>query len=223
MGSNPVSPTSRLTMQNIEWIEINLPWYISCYWENMPPEPNLEVREQEIFGISLKAFEIANEKSLEEYSKLLGDLRLLQDEARALSYREGDHDFYLSPAYSQIAEKFWQQHQQDDCVVTNNAYSELSEKIFAWTDQQPEWKTYQQDKEDFLKIEKQKSFSGRGLAKPGTIIEMEDGSIELIGSINAAAGQCNDCQAFDNDAIVTRYAVVYPFVRKEAREHDTNE
>ena len=55
------------------------------------------------------------------------------------------------------------------------------------------------------------SFRGLGLNKPGTLIELKDGTTHLIGSINTIRGVCDDCPAFDSDAIVTRYAIVFDF------------
>lgn len=51
-------------------------------------------------------------------------------------------------------------------------------------------------------------FTGRGLAQPGTLIEMADGSRFLIGDINQKGGDCDDCLAFLYDEIVARYKVV---------------
>jgi hypothetical protein len=60
------------------------------------------------------------------------------------------------------------------------------------------------------------SFSGRGLNKPGTLIEIEETfhhnktrTQHLIGDINVNRGVCDDCTAFQHDAIVTKYAVVF--------------
>lgn len=78
-----------------------------------------------------------------------------------------------------------------------------------WYDAQPEVIEY---KKECLRIKNehdQKSFHGSKLNKPGTLIELEGGTIELIGSINAAGGRCNDCMAFEESVIVKRYAVIY--------------
>ena len=50
-------------------------------------------------------------------------------------------------------------------------------------------------------------FSNKNLANPGTIIEVE-GSKHLIGDINTQRGVCDDCTAFKNNDIVTRYKVL---------------
>lgn len=60
---------------------------------------------------------------------------------------------------------------------------------------------------------KNDSFSGLGLNKPGTLIEVQvDGKIKqyLIGHINCLTGVCDDCCAFEKDeATVLRYKVVW--------------
>jgi hypothetical protein len=53
-----------------------------------------------------------------------------------------------------------------------------------------------------------KSFCGRELNKPGTLVELEDGTIHLIGTINKHRGTCDDCVAFDENVIIKRYATV---------------
>ena len=44
---------------------------------------------------------------------------------------------------------------------------------------------------------------------PGTQVEV-DGKCYLIGDINPNKGTCDDCVAFDSEAIVTRYRVLLP-------------
>lgn len=53
-----------------------------------------------------------------------------------------------------------------------------------------------------------KSFVDAGLAKPGTLVEFEDGKILLVGDINPTGGICNCC-GLKGINIVVRYAVVY--------------
>ena len=58
-------------------------------------------------------------------------------------------------------------------------------------------------------LEEEDSFCERKLNKPGTLIEIEDGSQYLIGHINVVAGVCDDCVEFERDMIVVRYKVVW--------------
>ena len=85
------------------------------------------------------------------------------------------------------------------------------QEIANWQDTLPEWiewdtksRTIHAAKEQEAK---QESFNGRGLCKPGVQIEV-DGKLYLIGDINQLRGVCDDCTAFEGDAIVTRYRVL---------------
>ena len=53
------------------------------------------------------------------------------------------------------------------------------------------------------------SFCGKKLNKPGTLIEMENGDVHLIGTINKEGGVCDDCMDFHNNSIVARYKIVW--------------
>jgi hypothetical protein len=56
-----------------------------------------------------------------------------------------------------------------------------------------------------------KSFCGQGLNKPWTMVEVNIGDNVkkfLIGDINECCGVCDDCTAFNHDAIVLRYAIL---------------
>jgi len=52
---------------------------------------------------------------------------------------------------------------------------------------------------DFLSSKKEKgiklSFRGAGLNVPGTLIQLSNGSVELIGTINQLCEVCDDCSA----------------------------
>lgn len=191
---------------NIEWTDTNLPWHYHSSWEDAPQPPDLQDQEREIFGASLEDAQKNIEPHLEAY-------RNLQDELREL---QGDTE--SDDLYNKIEEEFWAKHAQDSCVLAREEYFALREKINHWAMEQPVWKAHAKAVEEFSAQEKQKSFSGRGLARPGTLIEMEDGSIEFIGSINSAGGCCNDCPAFEDTLIVKRYALVYPFTKREAND-----
>ena len=62
-----------------------------------------------------------------------------------------------------------------------------------------------------LIIDKKKtgSFVDSGLNKPGTLIELDDGTQYLIGDINTVGGVCDDCIAVEPETIIKRYAIVY--------------
>lgn len=196
----------------VNWIDINLPWRDDFYSEDGPKMPDLQEREREVFGISLKESEETNQHHFEAYSELLDKLRALQVEV--------GFDFSPGSECNRIEEEFWSEHGRDECVLIKKMHLVLEEKIIPWSNEQPEWKAYSKAVDEYSAKQKLNSFTGRGLNKPGTIIEMADGSIELIGTINDIAGICNDCVRFEREEVVVRYAVVYPFTRKKANEQE---
>jgi hypothetical protein len=86
-------------------------------------------------------------------------------------------------------------------------YDHWMKKYDKWYNELPESIEYKKQYEIAEKKEKN-SFMAMGLNKPGTLIELEDGSIHLIGTINKYAGSCDDCTAFDTKSIVKRYAIL---------------
>lgn len=90
------------------------------------------------------------------------------------------------------------------------AYKAFREKVEAWIKEQPETKAYSESVKKMNEVEKQKSFCGMELNKPGTLIEILDNKILkqlLIGDINSLGGVCDDCMGFSKDAVVVRYKV----------------
>ena len=214
-----------IDLTKLEWIEINLPWYFHDDGEGRPEFPNLDKREEQVFGISLVEAEKDVKEDLEKFSQLLNELRELQDEARRVAVLNGVSysDFIISSEYDAIEQEFWKQHRSDPCVIARDAYKDLQERVFTWSDEQPEWKAHSKAIEEYNALQDLKSFSGRKLNQPGTIIELENGQIELIGSINRSTGVCNDCPAFDDDSIVKKYAVVFQFTRREANDERSDD
>lgn len=206
------------TYDKIEWIDINLPWRISSIWADAPQVPNLEQREREVFGASSEDLREQNAVHLENFHLLLNALEERQYQARQEAKKRNESNYELSSAYDQIEIDFWEEHTNNPDVIARDTYRASILKINAWTEEQPEWKAYVKDSALFSAQEDEKSFCGRGLANPGTVIELANGQIELIGSINESSGVCDDCAAFDRYAVVKRYAVVYPFTRTEAND-----
>lgn len=62
------------------------------------------------------------------------------------------------------------------------------------------WVNYNVDGRDFQK-----------LAKPGVLIEFENGETLLIGHINKLGGVCDCCVEFSDSAIIKRYKVLVEF------------
>lgn len=187
---------------NIEWVDINLPWSVSYSSEDAFQSPDLSKKQQEVFGDSLKEWD---EKLRKEFYKLCDLLDEIIDSIT---------DDVSNAELDKIESDFWESHKNDPCVVAKKFYDEIQQKINEWWLEQPEWIEYERKKKEFFG----NSFTGQGLAKPGTLIELENGSIELIGSINRSAGVCDDCVGFSSNTVIKRYAVVFPF--EEMRRHE---
>ena len=202
----------------VEWIDINLPWRSEIDWDKSPPSPSLDDKEKEVFGISLTELEELNRPHIDGCVTLQDELYEIKDEARKIAFEKNELGCYYDNA-NKLEDDFWARHAQDPCVIGRDAYVELRNKMCKWGEEQPEWKAWQKAREEFEAEENKKSFTGRKLNVPGTIVEMEDGSIEFIGTMNVIAGVCNDCVAFErDDLLVKRYALVYPFTRRKAND-----
>jgi hypothetical protein len=83
---------------------------------------------------------------------------------------------------------------------------------FDWKHKKLEQLGYYEANEKYMESQTINSFCGRGLNNPGTLIEVEENgklSEYLIGDINVNCGVCNDCVAFNSNAIVKRYKIVW--------------
>jgi hypothetical protein len=96
-------------------------------------------------------------------------------------------------------------------VKESKAYRRFCEKVRAWVKEQPATKKHQKELEAYNAELAKKSFCGRKLNQPGTLIEVKiDGELKqlLIGDINTLGGVCDDCMDFGRDVIVVRYKVL---------------
>ena len=65
------------------------------------------------------------------------------------------------------------------------------------------------------------SFVKRDLNKPGTLIQLENNKILLIGDINKVSGTCDDCSYLDKD-IIKRYKVIYTSEAQNKNQNISN-
>lgn len=90
-------------------------------------------------------------------------------------------------------------------------YKKFCDKVRVWREIQPAWTEYKEKYIEWEKANNQKSFCGRKLNQPGTLIEiLDDKKLKyfMIGDINILGGVCDDCMGFSKDAIVARYKVL---------------
>jgi len=183
----------------MNWIKCNLPWhYNSLFDKHLPEIPAIVYeRVKKTLGIS---YEEAEDKFC--------PMRIMQRANTAMDK--------LELKAQQENEKNWRKIFKEKCLKSKNPdiqawnkWVEFREKYDKFMDVQPEYIQYQKDFENFNKDGDQKSFCGRGLNKPGTLIETADGNQYLIGDINANAGVCDDCVEFGNDMIIVKYKIIY--------------
>ena len=97
-------------------------------------------------------------------------------------------------------------------VIAHKKFRETWDK---WWNAQPETIEFRQRYDAALEAIKKRSFCGRGLNNPGTLIEIANNSGRikqyLIGHINPLAGICDDCCEFSqgDKIIVKRYKIIW--------------
>ena len=180
----------------IEWIECNLPWQ-APYWAETPDAPDLSEREREVFGFTNKEKEA----------------KVNWEEIMSLDYRMdiGLEDSSWDEKERKKSEKFKELQDTNTNVKVMLEYKTFEEKYEEWWEKQPEIKSWIVECDSIEKeFERTKDgFCDRGLNKPGTLIELDNGKFHLIGSINSNRGICDDCVAFDNSTIVKRYRRIW--------------
>lgn len=192
----------------IKWIEANLPFSSpgdSWFWDELsargiqPPDLADEVREE--FGTTKSEL---TDNFLNQFNAM--------DQVRYLTLRdEVEDEGEFSLATPEKAELFDQEVERRflKWIEDNPEFQEawharrLMRKIQDWKDQHPKTAEYKERYSALLEEENQMTFQGRGLANPGVMIEMEDGSRYLIGSNSALDGE-----EFEGTDIVVRYAVL---------------
>jgi len=198
----------------MNWIEINLPWSEPYDANTAQPEyiehPSLDEEVKEHFGYTEaelvkkyfgEGFDYyINSKVFNEYHKLSNKILDYEDEA--------DRDRQL--------------------LALNNKSVNATLEFFAkvrpinqWLEEHPTTRLIN-DKNAAIsaafKAEQKKnakSFTGRGLAKSGVLMEVkiagDDNRLTkmLIGDINESGGVCDDCRGISQDDIVIRYCVLW--------------
>jgi len=132
-----------------------------------------------------KEFGKTTEQAYKEFDSLLGGAR------------------FNTPEYERIVKT-------KEYKAAERKYKKFSKKVQEWMKTQPAWVAYKTQIEINDKAERQKSFCGKELNKPGTLVEILDNKElkqYLIGDINSLGGVCDDCMGFSKNAVVVRYKV----------------
>lgn len=183
----------------MEWIKCNLPWHYRDYTEapvyNGRIDHDDEIRK--LFG--------KTQEEMEQFT--FGQGYMLDSPVwKAFDIIEKELDY---------EDAALEQH-QDPNVKAVLAYRKHSRAVRDWYVAQPdviaESDTYMAAHKAWKESNDSKSFTGRGLARSGTLmrVQVEDQvETHLIGTINELGGACDDCMGFPGDSIVLEYKVVY--------------
>ena len=202
-------------MENINWIEINLPQDLNSSDVEITDDkylnsPCFDKQEKEIYGITLdelnkdiqKLEDVINEVSYDILSKFGEIEQLTLDE--------------FEPRLVMLCDEY---KLDEECKQNLNKLKEpydLRNNIREGEEERPEfkeWKLYCDNlEEELCNKTKELSFCGKGLNKPGTLVEFSTGEIFLIGGTLNPKENYIQClyksRSRDNDEIVTRYAVL---------------
>lgn len=202
------------TTANADWIECGLPWYLSAIDVDYKSPPDFSDRVREKFGFT--------EKELEKQTF-------------------GDHDFYWdSPVYKEFEKDsdYLKKTLSLESLDNDNFEKEFKnslkaspnesvQKVLAYYEKLNEINEFIHSQQEFIETEEYNdkiqaeheskmstsSFTGAGLALPGTLIEIKklDGTISqmLIGDINELGGVCDDCTGIRSDDIIIRYKRIW--------------
>jgi len=182
----------------MKWIKINLPWSVDRPHFKDPPDLKAEVKAQ--FGTSLasldKKFEALEEKlnGKMAFSTVWDLMEKHQDKLKKFPIG--------SVKRARLIAKEWAKQPGREEIA--NLWLKIQE-VKRWKDDHPQTKAWHKAYMAFLKSPMPDSFTARGLNKPGTRIEVQDGTVYWIGDINVNKGVCDDCTAFENDTVVVRY------------------
>jgi len=183
-----------------DWIDINLPWAYYSRSEletDYPKAPDFTKKIKKEFGTTAN---VEHDKITRQEFDRYGTARTqFAQKFGALSTDE-------------FLEKIAEEHPSIPAVQKVVAYHQLRRKIDQWQVQQPEFIAWRRAVDEWNHKEEQKSFCGRKLNQPGTLVEVRDDEgvkQYLIGEINTNAGVCDDCTAFGNNAQVLRYKVIW--------------
>lgn len=165
------------------WITVNLPWGRRAPRAGYPECPDTSALEMAQFGTTME--------EIEGRMKALNlDLAFRKTVDAVLNGRPEEEAFAEFGVRSARHAEFL-------------AFREQRSEMRRWLGEHPVMVAHRAACEIAVKRGSFQEF-----AAPGVQIEMADGSRHLIGDINMLAGVCDDCRAFDSDAVVVRYRVL---------------
>ena len=88
------------------------------------------------------------------------------------------------------------------------AIDDKSEVYYNWLEVHPTYLAWAREEKTNKENYQYFTFCGLKLNKPGVLIQLESGKIELIGTINNEGGLCNCCAGISDNDVVVRYAQI---------------
>lgn len=190
-----------------DWIEINLPWRQAINFDDsdLPEYP-----DEIVDKLVTEKFNVTKTGLHDEFEEKHGT-------SLSLAYYDAIYDLKENNPNEEDERKILKLlfNSKDATIKEILHYKNLLEQIDNFTDTIPEvirWKgdcSEHRKKRDELK--KKNSFSYSALCRPGVLIEVENNktiSKYLIGDINSSGGKCDDCMAFNEDAMVLRAKIL---------------
>jgi hypothetical protein len=210
-----------------DWIEINLPYSKRNSELTYPEYPDLSQKCKEEFGLTIDELNLTLKSPNDNEQDTLGLV--------ALGEYWTHYEKFRKEIESSIIVEFPAGLEEEDLVakmttrlaslndnIVNKVleYKKFIKKYNAWEAEQTEVIEFNKLITELEEAHREKmrplSFCGLGLNKPGVLIEVSNGvesTQYLIGDINIHRGVCDDCVAFGDEDIVTKYKIVWEDTR----------
>ena len=209
----------------INWIECGLPFHYDS--PKFPDMPNMEKEfenefSDEFHGMSIPYIEFIKSVCITFIEKHFDEISDAQEKTKNLIEKECSdfiHIDYTNKYHTDIFEKELMSQLEkvpnvEQHIKSIIAYRKYRQYYDIWFGNHQLILSWKEAVNKIYEENKRKSFSGLGLNKAGTLIEVNvDGVLKtfLIGHINQCIGICDCCNDFNYDCIITRYAVLIEF------------
>lgn len=187
------------------WIEINLPWIFHSGSDYYPERPNLDQEAKDRFDTLSEKFNSMNTYALStclvRYDEVFRDFMVSKD---------CDDD-----SIEEIWDKMLRLYPDDDKIKDAIEYKKFCLEYHEWQDTHPKMVEHHRKVKELSDQLNQKSFVGRRLARPGTLVEIEVDPTTgyckqyLIGHIGECGYGEGDEMLFNQHSIVKRYKVIW--------------
>lgn len=189
-------------MAPINWIDCNLPWETHSTAQFVLPDLSEEAKA--LFGYTREELDAQISPAYVDHTN---NVRNEIDEALG---EVEDYTVLLREKLEEIAKT-------DPIVAATLAWRKKRRELDDWINEHPATQMAIEKWNAAQELEKQKSFCGRKLNRPGTLIEVQTNDDQgeptvsrfLIGNLNPGNGCCGCCSLLADSDIVLRYAVIY--------------